>query len=309
MRKFGGVLLLVLALVTGRGENAATAGKPAKKARVLFLTQSKGYRHGSVTRRGDKLSPAEIAITQLGQQSGLFEVHCTQDAAADFTPDNLKNYDIVMFYTSGVLPISKKARDYFLNDWLKQKGHGFIGFHSASDTYRSAKNNPKQNEEFRWYWNMVGGTFNGHPWTARTTVTIAVHDPDFPAMKPFGREFQIRDEIYQYRNWQPEKVRVLMSLNMAKCKPQRPSAGFWGWSQAMPLPTRPFRRPKKPKPAPLSGSEQIGVEFARAGFRIEIEAFVFAGQIHQPLQGRSSFRQCTFRLPQWPVACNPPGCI
>jgi type 1 glutamine amidotransferase len=41
-------------------------------------------------------------------------------------------------------------------------------------------------------------------------------------MKPFGTEFQIKDEIYQYKNWQPEKVRVLMSLNMAKCEPSKP---------------------------------------------------------------------------------------
>jgi len=41
-------------------------------------------------------------------------------------------------------------------------------------------------------------------------------------MRPFGNEFTIQDEIYQYRNWQPEKVRVLMSLNMAKSKPSRP---------------------------------------------------------------------------------------
>jgi hypothetical protein len=41
-------------------------------------------------------------------------------------------------------------------------------------------------------------------------------------MQPFGAEFQIRDEIYQYKNWQPEKVRVLMSLNMARCPTKKP---------------------------------------------------------------------------------------
>jgi type 1 glutamine amidotransferase len=41
-------------------------------------------------------------------------------------------------------------------------------------------------------------------------------------MKSFGAEFTIRDEIYQYKNWQPEKVRVLMSLDMSKCKPAMP---------------------------------------------------------------------------------------
>ena len=191
----------------------AEAGTPQKKVRVLMLTQSKGFQHGSV-RRPDKqtLAPAEIAITQLGRQTGLFDVHCTQDAAADFTKENLQNYDVVMFYTTGNLPIAEADRDYFFNDWLKQKGHGFLGFHSASDTDHNDQP----------YWDMIGGTFNGHPWNAGNTVTIAVHEPQHPLMQPFGEKLVIKDEIYQYKNWQPEKVRVLMSLDMAKCDPQKP---------------------------------------------------------------------------------------
>jgi type 1 glutamine amidotransferase len=189
------------------------ADPPAKKARILMLTQSKGFTHGSVRRpEKEKLAPSEIAMTQLGQQTGLFEVHCTQDAAADFTKENLQNYDIVMFYTTGDLPIKEEDRDYFFNEWLKQEGHGLIGFHSASDTFHN----------YKPYWDMIGGTFNGHPWGAGTTVTITVHEPDHPTMEPFGEEFQIKDEIYQYKNWQPEKVRVLMSLNMAKTEPKKP---------------------------------------------------------------------------------------
>lgn len=193
----------------------AQEAAPKPKSKVLFVTQSKGFRHGSVTRKARELSPAEIAMTQLGQQTGLFEVHCTQDAEADFTKQNLAKYDIVMFYTTGTLPISDEARDYFKDEWLKQKGHGFIGFHSATDTYR---NDPANS----WYWEISGGTFNSHPWTAGTTVTIRVHDPDHPTMRPFGEEFTIRDEIYQYDNWKPENVRVLMSLDMEKTNPRRP---------------------------------------------------------------------------------------
>lgn len=208
---------------------AFSADVPAHKAKALFLTQSKGYAHSSVNRSPQKkrglrrgrdrkadapiarqaLSPAEVAITQLGQQTGLFDVHCTQDAAADFTKDNLKNYDIVMFYTTGNLPIAPADLDYFLNDWLKQKGHSFIGFHSASDTYN----------ETEPYWDMIGGTIMYHPWTSGMTVTITVDDTEHPATRPFGKEFQIKDEIYRYRHFQPEKVHVLMSLNMKKCWP------------------------------------------------------------------------------------------
>jgi len=206
-------ILLVLAAVAALDlDTRAECAEPAKKARVLFVTQSAGFKHGSVTRNGQELSAAEVAMTQLGQQTGLFDVHCTQDCAADFTRENLQNYDIVMFYTTLDLPIDKEDLDYFLNDWLKQKGHGFLGFHSATDTFHN----------HRPYWEMIGGTFNGHPWGSSKTVTITVHDTDHPGTRVYGQEFQIKDEIYQYKNWQPENVRVLMSLNMEKCDPRKP---------------------------------------------------------------------------------------
>lgn len=188
------------------------ADAPAKKARILMVTQSKGFVHGAVNRGKDALSPAEVAVTQLGQTSGVFTVDCTQDVTKDFTVDNLKNYDVVWFYTTGNLGIPEETLNYFFNDWLKQKGHGFVGTHSASDTYG----------DYKPYWDMIGGTFNGHPWGSGETVTISVHDAKHPASKPWGDEFQIKDEIYQYKNWQPEKVHVLMSLNMAKCKTKMP---------------------------------------------------------------------------------------
>ena len=201
---------LLLSLTLAAGLFSADAAEPKK---MLVITQSKGFMHGSVKRpKAGELSSCEVALKQLGQQTGLFEATLSQDCAADFTKENLKNYDIVVFYTTGKLPIKEQDLNYFLNEWLKEKGHGFMGFHSATDTYG----------DYEPYWDMVGGTFAGHPWTAGNMVTISVHEPDHPTMKPFGREFQIKDEIYQYKNWQPKKVRVLMSLNMEKCKVKKP---------------------------------------------------------------------------------------
>jgi type 1 glutamine amidotransferase len=191
---------------------AAWSADPPKPVKALMLTQSKGFTHGSVNRAGFDLAPSEVAMTQLGQQTKLFVVHCTQNAEADFTRENLKNYDLVMFYTTGKLPIADADLDYFFKEWLPTKGHAFVGFHSATDTYG----------DYQPYWDMVGGTFNGHPWNAGETVTIAVHDTSHPAMQPLGSELVIKDEIYQYKNYQPEKVRVLMSLDMSKCKTKRP---------------------------------------------------------------------------------------
>lgn len=198
-RSFVSLSLLLLAM-------QPVAWSQDKPARILMVTQSAGFKHGSVTRKDGQLAPSERVVTELGVSSNLFRVDCTQDAEKDFTKDNLQNYDIVFFYTTGNLPIKEEALEYFYNDWLKQKGHGFLGAHSAADTYHNDKR----------YWDMIGGTFNGHPWGSGDTVTISVHDQSHPASKPWGDEFTIKDEIYRFKNWQPEKVHVLMSLNMAK---------------------------------------------------------------------------------------------
>ncbi len=208
-RIFGMICLAWVAVATC--SNVLAADPPKKPARMLMITQSAGFKHGSVTRKENQLSPAERAMTELGIASDLFRVDTTQDVST-LTKDQLDGYDIVMFYTTGDLPFKDEVRDYLFKDWAKQKGHGILGAHSAADTYHN----------YEPYWDMIGGTFNGHPWNAGDKVTITVHDKDFPASKPWGDEFEITDEIYQFKNWQPEKVHVLMSLNMEKTKLKKP---------------------------------------------------------------------------------------
>ncbi|MEZ6064635.1 MAG: ThuA domain-containing protein [Planctomycetaceae bacterium] len=203
-------LVGLVCMVAGlRGGIAAAVDTPAeatKPTRILFVTQSQGFRHGSVTRPANALAPAEIALTQLGQQTGLFDVDCTQDVASDFTKANLQHYDIVAFYTTGDLPIAQEDRDYFFNEWLKEAGHGVLGFHSAADTFHN----------YEPYYTMINGTFIGHPWGAGSTVTLTNHEPDNVLVQPFGAEFVIKDEIYMYRNHNPETVRVLLSLDYSR---------------------------------------------------------------------------------------------
>ena len=208
-RIYMGLMFLLIFAVLGEGNDAN--GKDGS-VNILFVTQSSGFRHGSVTRKEGNLSVAERVMTELGVSSNQFRVDCTQDVAKDFTKEKLEHYEIVMFYTTGKLPIAKENLDYFFNEWLKQKGHGFIGTHSAADTFK----------DYEPYWDMIGGSFNGHPWGSGSTVTITNHEPNHPIVQAWGKEVTLKDEIYQFKNWQPEKVRVLMSLNMEKTSLKKP---------------------------------------------------------------------------------------
>ncbi|TWT47243.1 family 16 glycoside hydrolase [Botrimarina hoheduenensis] len=187
----------------------AAAQPGDRPARMLFVTQSAGFRHSTVTRKPSELSSAEQIMQRLGIESGAFRVDCTQDVETDFTPELLANYDVVAFYSTGKLPIPAETLTWFLQDWLAEQGHAVLGIHPATDTYK----------DYEPYWDMIGGTFDGHPWTADTDVVIKVHDGDHPASRPWGASgtrIAFKDEIYLHKHWQPEKVRVLMSLDMER---------------------------------------------------------------------------------------------
>jgi type 1 glutamine amidotransferase len=197
----------------GRASADDASEKPKTHGyRILMLTQSGNYEHSAVKRHDDKLSVAEQTVTDLGISSNLFRVDCSKDVAESLTKKNLQKYDIVFFYTQGNLNTPHKELDYFINNWLKQRGHGYIGTHAASDTYHN----------YAPYREMLGGEFQEHPWYSTKTVWIKVHDKDFPAMKPWGDEFKITDEIYHFKNFEPDQVHVLMSMDMAKTEMKKP---------------------------------------------------------------------------------------
>ncbi|WP_246649387.1 ThuA domain-containing protein [Bradyrhizobium canariense] len=89
-------------------------------------------------------------MTQLGSNSGAFEVIATEDTS-EFSTENLERYAAVMFYTTGELPMSAAQKRALLK--FVRSGRGFLGVHSATDTF------------YTWpdYLDLVGGYFNGHP--------------------------------------------------------------------------------------------------------------------------------------------------
>ena len=217
MRSWICLSLLCAFALLGTAVHAGEAA-PAKKYKLLYISQSRGFMHGAVKRKAPGvLAPSEVAVTQIGTESGLFDVECSQDASI-ITPEKLKELDAIMFYTTGDfdpkgekgLPISE-ANFTAMMDWLKS-GKAFIGTHSATDTLKN----------FKPYYELINGSFNGHPWNAGDLCSFTNHEPTHPAMKMWEPEFQFKDEIYQYKNFDPKSVRVLMSLNMEKCKTKMP---------------------------------------------------------------------------------------
>ncbi len=180
---------LVLGVLVAATMFAAIQAQPASK-KVLYLTYSAGFRH-------DVIPLSMQLLPQIGKKNG-FDVVATKDLAF-LSAVSLPAYDAVVFYTTGELPISDADKANLLT-WMRS-GKGFVGIHSATDTF------------YKWpeYGEMIGGYFDGHPW--HQEVRVKVEDPKHPATRGLPAVWTLKDEIYQYRNWDRSKRHVLLSLD------------------------------------------------------------------------------------------------
>ncbi len=174
-----------------------------KKRNLLFVGQSKGYQHESV-------STAMVTLYNLGKSSKLWNTYLRTDCTAitkkplKWGAKNLNNFDAVVFFTDGELDMDENQKADFLS-FIRDDGKGFIGIHSAAITFLS------------WpeYGNMLGGYYDGHPW-GEFAAPLAVEDPAFPGMGHLPRSFTLKDEIYQIKDFSRDRVRVLLRLDAGK---------------------------------------------------------------------------------------------
>jgi type 1 glutamine amidotransferase len=141
---------------------------------------------------------SRTTLGRIGQNSGLFDVTATEDVSA-LSSENLARYGAVMFYTTGELPMNA-AQKAALLDFVRS-GRGFLGVHSATDTFY----------EWAEYGALIGGYFDGHPW--HQSVRIEVTAPSDALVSFLGRAFEIKDEIYQFRDFDEQGSRVLLRLD------------------------------------------------------------------------------------------------
>jgi type 1 glutamine amidotransferase len=175
---------------------------PAKK-HLLVLGEEKGYRHVAV-------SHAMATIERLGNETGLWDTTIRTDTEVltkkklEYNAKNLNDFDAVLFYTGGELPMEASQKSDLLS-FVHDDGKGFIGVHSATITFT----------EWPEYGEMIGGYFDEHPW-GTFQAPILVEDSKFPGMQQWPRTFVLNDEIYQLKDYSRDRVRVLMGLDPAK---------------------------------------------------------------------------------------------
>ena len=182
---------------------AWTQGQPPKK-KLLAIGEVKGFEHDSV-------SHGLATLEKLGRQTGLWDTYIrtdnellTKQKLAAGNAKNLDFFDAVIFYTTGDLGLTDQQKKDLIS-FVHDDGKGFLGIHSATDTY------------YNWpeYGEMVGGYFNEHPW-GQVHCTIRTEDKSFPATAHFPASFPFYDEMYQFKEpYSRDKLRVLMSIDPA----------------------------------------------------------------------------------------------
>jgi uncharacterized protein len=187
--------------------------------RILYFTHSAGYRH-------EVIPTSQGVLKEIGENSRAFEMTATEDVSV-FTAENLRHYAAVIFFTTGELPMSDAQKGALLA--FVRSGGGFIGVHSASDTF------------YLWpeYGKLIGGYFNEHPWRQKVTVDVA--DPGNLLVAFLAPSFAISDEIYQIRDFEAASSRILLRLDPASVDldAQNVHRQDYGWPLAW---TRSFGR-------------------------------------------------------------------
>lgn len=205
------VLAGMMAVIVLAAVAAPMAMAQDSPPRILFLSKSEAFEHGPVAQKGGKPSVADIALGELAKENES-PFTTTKDASA-INAANLKNFDLVIFYTQGDL--TKPSKDggaamsekgvAELLEWIKAGG-AFMGFHSASDTFHTPKGG-----EVTPYLKMVGGEFTGHG--AQFEGTVKVVDPTHPAVAAIPKDWKIKEEWYAFNNFNKDSIRVLALLD------------------------------------------------------------------------------------------------
>jgi uncharacterized protein len=186
----------------------------AAKKKVLFFTKSSGFEHSVISWKTGQPSHAEKVLLELGAKNG-WEFSFSKDGSL-FTPEYLAQFDALFFYTTGNLcergtdgqpPMSPAGKQALLD--AVKNGKGFVGTHSASDTFHT--NNESKKGPDRYvdhgpnadpYIQMIGGEFIKHGAQQKSRMRAA--DSAFPGFARVRDGFDLHEEWYSLKEFAPD---------------------------------------------------------------------------------------------------------
>ena len=162
---------------------------------MLIITHVAPYADGPAGVHG-VLGQAAIALEELSEAAGL-ESTVVRDVR-DLSPDQLGAARVVALFTIGETPFTDAHKGALYEAWTGGR-LGVLGVHSATDACHT------------WdeYGTVLGARFDGHPWTQ--DFALEVLDGTHPATAHLGPQWAWRDEIYLFKDFDPD-AHVLLAL-------------------------------------------------------------------------------------------------
>ena len=205
------------ALGLGLASFPARAKDTTKPKRVLFFSKSSGFEHDMIKRKDGQRSKAENILADLGDKHNIAFTF-SKDGSL-FNTDYLAQFDAYFFYTTGVLtepgtdkqpPMTPEGKMAFFE--AIKNGKGFIGTHSASDTFHTGEGHgvtqaqaptryKNYGEDADPYVKMIGAEFIRHGSQQKSHVRCV--DKKFPGMSSVPDDFAPVEEWYSLKDFAP----------------------------------------------------------------------------------------------------------
>jgi type 1 glutamine amidotransferase len=143
------------------------------------------------------------AIELLGERTGAFQVDFSRDYEV-FDPKVLRRYDAIVLNSTAHLALPEEKQRQALLDYVRGGG-GVVGIHAAIDMFKRWPEGAQ----------IVGATFNGHPWGPGSSWAVKLEEPEHPLLAAFaGQDFKLQDEFYELGEpYSRGDRRVLMKLD------------------------------------------------------------------------------------------------
>lgn len=204
---------------------------PNPPRRVLVFTKCSNYIHDTVKGGDGSQTTVGKVLSEIAAREN-YQLVFSKDGSL-FTPEYLDGFDAFFFYTSGDLlaaghdgnpPMTAAGKAAFLE--AIRKGKGFIGSHSAADTFHTGEDvhtdTSVRTQRYKNYGDgadpytrMLGAGFIIHG--KQQDSTCQVVDPAFPGMAGWGPSFHRLEEWYSLNDFSKD-LHVLLVMETADMK-------------------------------------------------------------------------------------------
>ena len=213
-------IMKLLGMVAAGAVLFSASAQAQEKVLVLFLSKSAGFEHSCIKWVEGQPSHVDKILESLAQSTGA-EITATKDAST-MNAENLKNYDVVIMFTSGDLttegtdgqPPMQGDGVEVLIDWVRNGG-GLVGYHSTSDSFHRTSESPESP-----FLDMLGGEFKSHG--KQFAGKLIVVDPEHPTMANIPQGWEIYDEWYVLTNFMKDRMHVLALLDPREQREEQP---------------------------------------------------------------------------------------